>query len=53
MRMGVDITKSFLRTLAEEGVPISESPLKSLPVRYLRSARDVMVHYQDDALITA
>jgi glucosyl-3-phosphoglycerate synthase len=39
MRMAVDITKSILRTLAEEGVPISDGLLKSLPVTYLRSAR--------------
>jgi glucosyl-3-phosphoglycerate synthase len=53
MRMAVDITKSILRTLAEEGVPISDGLLKSLPVTYLRSAREVMVRYQNDALINS
>jgi len=53
MRMAVDITKSLLRTLAEEGVPISEGYLKSLPVTYLRRAREVMVRYQNDAAINS
>jgi glucosyl-3-phosphoglycerate synthase len=53
MRMAVDITKSILRTLAEEGVPISDGLLKSLPVTYLRSARDVMARYQSDASINS
>jgi glucosyl-3-phosphoglycerate synthase len=53
MRMSVDITKSILRTLAEEGVPISDGLLKSLPVTYLRSARDMMARYQSDAFINS
>jgi len=53
MRMALDITKSMLRTLAEEGVPISDGLLKSLPVTYLRSAREVMARYQDDAIINS
>ena len=53
MRMAVDITKSILRTLAEEGIPISDGLLKSLPVTYLRSARDVMARYQSDATINS
>jgi glucosyl-3-phosphoglycerate synthase len=51
MRMAVDITKSVLRTLAEEGVPISDGMLKSLPVTYLRVARETMARYQNDAQI--
>lgn len=53
MRMAVDITKSTLRTLAEEGVPISDGLLKSLPVTYLRTAREMMVGYQNDAFINS
>lgn len=53
MRMAVDITKSLLRTLAEEGVPISDGLLKTLPVAYLRSARDMMSRYQNDAYINS
>ncbi|MBI3079355.1 MAG: glycosyl transferase [Deltaproteobacteria bacterium] len=53
MRMAVDITKSLLRTLAEEGVPISEAVLGSFPVTYLRSAREIMARYQNDASINS
>jgi glucosyl-3-phosphoglycerate synthase len=53
MRMSIDITKSVLRTLAEEGVPISEVLLKSLAVTYLRVARETMVRYQNDAQINS
>jgi glucosyl-3-phosphoglycerate synthase len=53
MRMAVDITKSLIRTLAEEGVPISDAFLKSLPVTYLRTAREMMGRYQSDAYINS
>jgi glucosyl-3-phosphoglycerate synthase len=53
MRMAVDITTSLLRTLAEEGVPISDMLLKSLPVTYLRVAREIMARYESDALINS
>lgn len=53
MRMAIDITKSILRTLAEEGVSISEGVLKSLPVTYLRTAREMMGRYQSDAYINS
>jgi glucosyl-3-phosphoglycerate synthase len=53
MRMAVDITKSILRTLAEEGVPIADALLQSLPVTYLRVARETMVRYHNDAQINS
>lgn len=53
MRMAVDITTSLLRTLAEEGVPVSDMLLKSLPVTYLRVAREIMARYESDALINS
>ena len=53
MRMAIDIAKSIIRTLAEEGVPISEGILKSLPVTYLRTAREMMSRYQNDAIINS
>lgn len=53
MRMAVDITKSILRTLAEEGVPISDALLASLPVTYLRTAKEMMGRYYNDALINS
>lgn len=53
MRMAIDITKSILRTLAEEGVPLSEGLLKTLPVVYMRTARDMLSRYQNDAYINS
>lgn len=51
MRMAVDVTRSLLRTLAEEGVPISEGLLTSLPVTYTRVAHETMARYECDAQI--
>jgi glucosyl-3-phosphoglycerate synthase len=53
MRMAIDITRSLLRTLAEEGVPISDALLKSLPVTYTRVAHDMMARYENDAQINS
>lgn len=53
MRMAIDITKSILRTLAEEGVPLSEGLLKTLPITYMRTARDMLSRYQNDAYINS
>ena len=53
MRMAIDITTSLLRTLAEEGVPISDALLKSLPVTYTRVARETMARYENDAQINS
>jgi glucosyl-3-phosphoglycerate synthase len=53
MRMAVDVTRSLLRTLAEEGLPISEGLLKSLPVTYTRVAHETMARYECDAQINS
>jgi glucosyl-3-phosphoglycerate synthase len=53
MRMAVDVTRSLLRTLAEEGVPISAGLLKSLPVTYTRVAHETMARYECDAQINS
>jgi glucosyl-3-phosphoglycerate synthase len=53
MRMAVDVTRSLLRTLAEEGVPISDALLKSLPVTYTRVAHETMARYENDAQINS
>lgn len=50
-RMAVDITKSILRTLAEEGTVLSDGLLKTLPITYIRTARDMLSRYQNDAYI--
>src|SRR3990172_6663813 len=51
MRMCVDICKSIFRTLAAEGIVLSDSFFKSLQVAYLRFAEDIMVKYEADAAI--
>ncbi|MBZ0158680.1 glycosyl transferase [Candidatus Methylomirabilis sp.] len=50
-RMAIDITKSILRTLAEEGTVLSDGLLKTLPITYIRTARDMLSRYQNDAYI--
>lgn len=50
-RMAIDITKSILRTMAEEGTLLSDGLLKTLPITYMRTARDMLSRYQNDAYI--
>ena len=50
-RMSLDITKSLLRTLAGEGVVISDAFIRSLRVSYLRAAQDTIKKYADDAAL--
>lgn len=50
-RMSLDISKSLLRTLAGEGVVISDAFIRSLRVSYLRMAQDTIKKYADDAAI--
>jgi len=50
-RMSLDITKSLLRTLASEGVVISDAFIRSLRVSYLRTAQDTIKKYADDAAL--
>ncbi|HEU4339897.1 MAG TPA: glycosyl transferase, partial [Planctomycetota bacterium] len=50
-RMSLDITKSLLRTLASEGVVISDAFIRSLRVSYLRLAQDTIKKYADDAAL--
>jgi glucosyl-3-phosphoglycerate synthase len=51
MKMAIDIAKSLLRTLASEGVQISEGFLRALKVAYLRTALDIVSAYADDAAL--
>lgn len=51
MKMTVDICKSIFRTLASEGVVLSDGLFKSLLVSYLRQAEDAMMKYEADAAI--
>ena len=51
LKMCIDITKSILRNLANEGVVLSEGLLRTLQVHYLRTAQDTLKLYEDDAAI--
>lgn len=50
-RMAVDIAKNLFRTLASEGVAISDGFFKSVKAAYLREAQDAIRKYNDDAAI--
>jgi glucosyl-3-phosphoglycerate synthase len=50
-RMAVDIAKHLFRTLASEGVVISDGFFKSVKAAYLREAQDAIRKYDDDARI--
>jgi glucosyl-3-phosphoglycerate synthase len=51
VKMAVDIAKSLFRTLAAEGVVISDGFFKTLKATYLRSAQDTIQRYAHDAAI--
>lgn len=51
MKMAVDIADSLLRTLASEGVVMSEAFFRTLQTAYQRSAEDIIKRYHDDAAI--
>lgn len=50
-RMATDIAKHLFRTLASEGVAISDGFFKSVKAAYLREAQEAIRKYNDDALI--
>ncbi len=50
-RMSVDIGKHLFRTLASEGVAISDGFFKSVKAAYLREAQEAIRKYNDDAAI--
>lgn len=51
MRMTGDIAKTLFRTLAAEGVVLSEGILRTLQAQYIRSAEDTITRYYADARI--
>ena len=51
LKMTIDIGKILLRTLAAEGVMLSEGALKSIQANYIRVAEDTITRYQADAQI--
>jgi glucosyl-3-phosphoglycerate synthase len=51
LRMTVDICKTLFRTLAAEGVVLSEGGFRTLQAQYVRSAEDMITRYHADAMI--
>ncbi len=51
MKMTIDICKSIFRTLASDGVILSEDHVHSLAVAYQRLAEDTIMKYEADATI--
>jgi len=50
-RMAIDIANHLFRTLASEGVAISDGLFKSVKAAYLREAQDAIRKFNDDAAI--
>jgi glucosyl-3-phosphoglycerate synthase len=51
MRMTVDISKILFRTLAAEGVVLSQGLFQTLLAQYVRTAEDSITRYHADAMI--
>jgi glucosyl-3-phosphoglycerate synthase len=51
MKMAVDISKTLFRILAGEGVKFSSSTVRTLLIRYQRTAEDTITRYHADAMI--
>jgi glucosyl-3-phosphoglycerate synthase len=51
LKMCIDICKNLFRTLASEGIVISQSDLKTVLARYQRLAEDMVDRYNADAAI--
>jgi glucosyl-3-phosphoglycerate synthase len=50
-RMACEIAKSLLRTLAAEGLAFAADHFRSLEVRYVRAAEDMIARYYADAML--
>lgn len=50
-RMACDIAKSLMRTLAAEGLIVTQDHFHNLEVRYVRMAEDTIERYRADAMI--
>ncbi|MBI4400423.1 MAG: glycosyl transferase [Nitrospirae bacterium] len=53
LKMCVDISKSLFRSLASEGIVLSEERLKTLRATYLQAAQEAIRRYEDDAAINS
>jgi len=50
-RMACDVAKSLFRTLAGEGVVLTQDHFNNLQVRYVRMAEDTINRYYADAML--
>ncbi|MCW5978208.1 MAG: hypothetical protein KIT09_09025 [Bryobacteraceae bacterium] len=50
-RMAADIAKSLFRTLASEGLVFADDDFRSLEVRYVRMAEDIISRFYADAML--
>lgn len=53
LKMCIDICKSLFRTLASEGVIMTNSFFKILIATYVRTAQDMLKRYEDDAAVNS
>ncbi len=51
LKMCIDISKSLFRTLASEGIVFSSGLFRSLIATYVKTAQDMLKHYEDDAAV--
>ena len=51
MRMTVDIAQTLFRTLAAEGVILSQGLFQALQAQYIRNAEDTIARYHADAML--
>jgi glucosyl-3-phosphoglycerate synthase len=51
LRMTVDIAKTLFRTLAAEGVVLSQGLFLTLQAQYIRNAEDTIARYHADAML--
>jgi glucosyl-3-phosphoglycerate synthase len=49
LKMCIDISKTLFRTLAAQGVELTQGRLRTLQVTYVRMAEDTINRYQGDA----
>src|SRR5690606_6470385 len=49
LKMCIDISKILFRTLASQGIELTQGRLKTLQVAYVRLAEDMINRYQGDA----
>ncbi len=53
MKMCIEICKSLFRTLASDGILLSDNFFKILTATYSRTAQDMLKRYEDDAAVNS